>query len=367
MIETKKLWLPLLKTTSVPEMNFLPAQTASLPTEPDELFHLLLYAPQIDSLISDARQADILQELDALLESGYGSSVEQLMLLHRILYQIYTAHFAVPWEHAAINVYHPFILEARRRIERVWDADTLRRYADLLDELPAIDDFAEWSLDLVRTDKSNVFHPLFAFLRDRATREQLSEFLYQETPFDIFFSDILALLLPGVYGALRVELGCNLWDELGKGRAEGMHRNLRLALMEHLGISPRAHLDDLRSYRWEELALANMYLKVALDRSRLGQAIGALLATESAVPGRMEFQLLGWRRVGVPEDVLTYVAEHITVDVKHADGWMEKVVLPLLREHPELLSDIAFGIVSRLDAAGHVCDGMLSHLNVREQ
>jgi pyrroloquinoline quinone (PQQ) biosynthesis protein C len=173
-------------------------------------------------------------------------------------------------------------------------------------------------------------------------------------------------MLPGVYGALRTELGGNLWDELGRGCEEVTHRNLRLAMMEHLGISPRAHLDDVRSYCWEELALANLYLKVVLDRGRLGQAIGAMLATETAVPGRMDCQLKGWRRVGVPADVLAYVAEHITVDVRHADGWMEEVVLPLLREHPAMLGDVAFGVVSRLDAAGTVCDAMLRHLNVWE-
>lgn len=366
MVESKNLQMSYTNAAIGSEDGFTMAQT-SLPAELDELFHHLLYSPQLDSLLSAPRQEKILKELDALLMPGYGASDEQLSLLHRILNRIYTAHFAVPWEHDAINIYHPLILEARRRIEKSWDEAGVRQFAGLLSELPTIDEFAEWTLDLVYKDKSNVSHPLFAFLRDRATHEQLCEFFYQETPFDIFFSDIVALMLPGVYGALRVELVSNLWDELGKGCEEQMHRNLRLAMMEHLGISPRAHLDNLRSYCWEELALANLYLKAVLDRGRLGQAIGAMLATETAVPGRMECQLIGWRRVGVPDDVLTYVAEHITVDVRHADGWMKKVVLPLLRAHPNLLHDVAFGIVCRLDVAGAVCNRMLKHLNVWEE
>jgi hypothetical protein len=364
MIQPKAVLTPLVKTVLSSDHELRANSTPRSDDLPD-LISFLLYSPNIDQVLDDGLRFKCVTKLNALDQLGHGRNEQHNAIFHNVLYQIYTANFALPWEHATINVHHPFILDLERRMEQAWDSYMLTLHAEILKRLPTIDEFAEWAPKLVRQDKSNMFHSLFNFLSDEAGKDQLREFLYQETPFDIFFSDILSLMIPGIYGALKSELASNFWDEMGKGKEEHTHRNLRLKMMRHFGISERAHLDRVETYCWEELALANLYFAVALDRNKLGQAIGAMLATETAVPGRMERQLNGWRRVGVPDEVLTYVMEHITVDEHHSRGWMNKVVMPLLRQHPLLMHDVVFGIVCRLTAAGAVCDRMLSHLKVR--
>ncbi|QQR41757.1 iron-containing redox enzyme family protein [Myxococcus xanthus] len=58
---------------------------------------------------------------------------------------------------------------------------------------------------------------------------------------------------------------------------------------------------------------------MATNRSRLTEILGALLATETMIPGRFEWQIQGWRRLGVGDKPLEYLLEHTTVDVEHAN------------------------------------------------
>ena len=56
---------------------------------------------------------------------------------------------------------------------------------------------------------------------------------------------------------------------------------------------------------------------------------------------------------------MQYLIEHTVVDPLHAHGWMENVVLPLLRAQPQLMPDIVLGMLRRLEYAGAVCDRMM--------
>lgn len=331
----------------------------------DEIIRWLVYAEQFDRALTEANRAAIFAKVDALCDDVRRSRSEAMRPLHASLYHLYVSEFAVPWESARIHSRHPMLVAQRCRLERAWLERETRLHGAVLEALPSsVEEFPDWGAALVSSHASNVTHPLFPFLRDEATIEQLREFHFQETPLDIFFSDILCRMMPGVYGALRVELVSNFWDEVGRGTEAVAHRALRLKLMRFFDISPRAHLDEVRRYVWEELALANTYFDTTMDRGRLVQAVGAMLATEMAVPGRIECQLEGCRRVGIPDDVLRYLEEHVTLDVTHAAGWMKHVVAPLLREHPNLMPDLAMGMLRRLSAAEAVCERMLVHLGL---
>jgi len=135
--------------------------------------------------------------------------------------------------------------------------------------------------------------------------------------------------------------------------------------MKVIDIAPDRHLTHMSEYCLPELRLANMYFDAVRNRSKLAQALGMLLATELMVPGRLEYQIDGWRRLGLSDDTLAYLIEHTVVDAEHAEGWMEHVIVPLLREYPGAMDDIVFGAQRRLENAGAVCDWFHDHFRER--
>lgn len=290
-----------------------------------------------------------------------GTNPDAELQAHRLLYSIYARNLAGPWELHWQRVSSETD-RLRRELEERWDASERRRFHQQLEHLPSVAEFPAWAMALCRAHSSNKQHPLFSFLRDRATFAQLREFLLQETPFDIYFGDIIALMLPALADGAKAELASNLWDEMGRGIPARMHRRLRLDIMAFLEIPADAHIRDLNRFCVEELRLANAYLHAVSDRALLPQAIGMLLTTELMVPGRLEQQIAGWRRVGLQDEQMQYLIEHTIVDPIHASGWMENVVLPLLRGHPQLMPDLVLGMLRRLDYAGAVCDRMLALL-----
>ncbi|MDP9126330.1 MAG: iron-containing redox enzyme family protein [Pseudomonadota bacterium] len=286
--------------------------------------------------------------------------------LHKILFAINVARLEPPWESPVNNVGSEFFVRVRGLIERAWDGCDRKRFAPQLAELPPVAQFADWATARIQAHDGNVDHPLFAFLRDHATRAQLIEFQHQETPFDIYFGDIIALMLPGVYGPLKMELVSNYFDEMGCGDDGMVHRTLRLHMMEIIGLDPAAVKHDLDAFCLPQLRLANMYFDAVVNRDKLYQAIGMLLATELMVPGRLEYQIDGWKRIGLAEESMLYLQLHTTVDVKHAEGWLRNVVVPLLERHPAAMSAMALGMYRRLVEAAEVCDYMLEHLRKME-
>jgi hypothetical protein len=87
-----------------------------------------------------------------------------------------------------------------------------------------------------------------------------------------------------------------------------------------------------------------------------------LLATELVVPGRIDRQIDGWRRTGLADPEMHYLLEHVTVDVEHARGWLDHVVTPLAGARPDLLPEVALGVLRRLAEALAVCERAVREL-----
>ncbi len=323
----------------------------------------LLYHPDIDGRLGEPQFRRLRDEVGELVRRCFDerSAVDQ-QLVHEILYAINVASLALPWECPAINAGHPFVAEIRHLIETAWDRDERRRHAAVLDAAPPAAQFEPWITEHVREHRSNVGHPLFRFLRDEATLDQLRAFFFQETPFDIFHADLITLMMPGVYGIMKEELARNFWDEMGGGHADAMHRTIRIDTARSLGLDTDAHVREIPRFCAEELALANMYFDAVANRGKLLQAIGMMLATETMVPGRINHQIEGFRRNGLGAAEIYYLTLHAEVDVVHGAGWMRNVVLPLLEAHPAAMREVLLGAERRLDHAGAVCDRMLGYL-----
>lgn len=327
-------------------------------SDPAQLVEAILYANAPDSTpggVINQIETGIRHLAEKAFQDNDSAAEARLQIL---LYRINTASIAPPWQHSGLNPEHPIVAGARYAIESAWDCRDRELCKDFLVNLPSVEEFSHCIKNRVQSHVSNVCHPIFAYLRDDATYAQLRDFVKQETPFDIHFGDILLKMMPGLYGPLKMELCKNFWDEMGGGEDARVHRTLRLNMMAAIDLTSDHHLNHVQEYCTEELRLVNMYFDAVHDRKKLAQAIGMMLATELMVPGRIDYQLEGWRRVGVSDRALTYLIEHTSVDVEHAHGWMENVVLPMLRDNPDTMKDIVFGVQRRLVNAGAVCDRM---------
>ena len=280
----------------------------------------------------------------------------------RFLYEVFAHRILPPWSPHWRDYEHPVVVDAHRKVADAWLAKDRATYGAGLEVPPSPKGCGEWAVEVCENHASGVTHPLFDFLAEKATYDQLVTFQAQETPFDIHFGDLVALLLPGIHGGRKIELSHNFWDEMGNGTLERTHRQLRLDMMTRVGIPGEAYLTDVDSYWVEELRMANMYFQTSSLRSLAPQSVGMLQATELVVPGRLDRQIEGWRRVGLTDKDMVYLLEHVVVDVEHAEGWLNHVIAPLAEERPDMLLEVGIGIMRRLDCALAVCDRAMREL-----
>ncbi len=190
--------------------------------------------------------------------------------------------------------------------------------------------------------------PLFPWLAEEATLEDLRWFLRQEVAGEAGFDDLVALTQVKLPDRAKLELARNYWDEMGQGHAAGMHGPLLEKLAKALGLHEGAPIV------WESLALGNLMVALASNRRYAYQSVGALGVIELTAPGRAVCVNQGLKRVGVAGDLRRYYALHATLDVKHSLAWNAEAIAPIVAELPEAAPAIAEGALMRL-AAGARC------------
>src|SRR5690606_14479646 len=126
------------------------------------------------------------------------------------------------------------------------------------------------------------FDPLFEFLAERATYEQVRWFLQQEVAGEAGFDDLVALTQVRLPTPAKLELARNYWDEMGRGREHGMHGPMLARLAEAAGVRGTDPSDIV----WEALALGNLLAGLASNRRYAWHSFGALGAVELTAPTR---------------------------------------------------------------------------------
>ncbi|STS82770.1 spermidine/putrescine ABC transporter [Klebsiella pneumoniae] len=56
------------------------------------------------------------------------------------------------------------------------------------------------------------------------------------------------------------------------------------------------------------------------------------------------------------------LCRHITVDIGHADGWLNNVIVPIGKKHPAAMEEVFFGAALRLQTCNDYYDGLLAAL-----
>lgn len=218
-----------------------------------------------------------------------------------------------------------------------------RALAPALANLPSrVDDFMRW-FDALLEHGPGQGDPLFPWLAEHATLEQMRWFLAQEIGGEAGFDDLVALTQVGFDGPAKLEMARNYWDEMGRGHPKGMHGPMLTDVARELDI-----VADAESTVWPALALSNLMAGLASNRHYAYQSIGALGAIELTAPGRVSQVNAGLRRLGVSAEGRRYFQVHATLDVKHSQAWNEQVLRPLLAADPRCARALAEGALLRL-------------------
>ena len=185
--------------------------------------------------------------------------------------------------------------------------------------------------------------PLFPWLAESASRDEIRWFLEQEAAGEAGFDDLVALTQIKLPAQAKLELARNYWDEMGRGNPAGMHGPMLAGLVATLDLHP-----SIETTMWESLALANAMTAMAASRRYAWHSIGALGAIELTAPGRSACVAQGLRRIGLSERERRYFSLHAVLDVKHSEAWNREALRPLVAEDPRRAAAIAEGALMRL-------------------
>lgn len=185
--------------------------------------------------------------------------------------------------------------------------------------------------------------PLFPWLAETASRDQLRWFFEQEAAGEAGFDDLVAYTQVKLPVPAKLELARNYWDEMGRGHAIGMHGPMLDALVETLEVDP-----VIENTAWQSLALANAMTAMATSRDYAWHAVGALGVIELTAPGRSKMVAQGLRRIGLSDRQRRYFDLHATLDIKHSADWNREALRPLVEEDSRRATAIAEGALMRL-------------------
>jgi len=191
--------------------------------------------------------------------------------------------------------------------------------------------------------------PLFSWLAETATLDEMCWFLAQEAAGEAGFEDLVALTQVRFPVRAKLEMARNYWDEMGRGHERGMHGLMLASVVRVLELKP-----TIEGTVWEALALSNLMAGLGSNRRYAYQAVGALGAIEMTAPGRVTQVDAGLQRLQVPAAARTYFQLHAGLDVRHSQAWNEEVLYSLVRSDPGTARPMAEGALMRL-ACGEAC------------
>jgi hypothetical protein len=236
-----------------------------------------------------------------------------------------------------------------RKLEGGWIEQERASVAGWAAEAPTdADAFVAW-FEALKEVGPGQGDPLFPWLAERASRDEMKWFVTQEVAGEAGFDDLVALTQLKMPPRAKMELARNYWDEMGRGNIRGMHGPMLDALAQRLEIRP-----TIEATVWESLALANTMVAFATSRRYAYHSVGALGAVELTAPGRTALVAKGLRRLGFSNKERMYFDLHAVLDVKHSEAWDAEVLWPLVHERPECARFIAEGALMRL-ACGARC------------
>jgi Iron-containing redox enzyme len=175
------------------------------------------------------------------------------------------------------------------------------------------DGFIAW-YEALKQDGPGQGDPLFPWIANEASLDDMRWFLEQEAAGEAGFDDLVAMTQVKLPKRAKLELARNYWDEMATNRR----------------------------YAWH--------------------AVGALGIIELTAPGRSACTAAALRRLGFPPKVRRYFDLHATLDVRHSAAWNAEALRPLVDEDPHRARAIAEGALIRLACGARCYERYRAHL-----
>ncbi|HET9894510.1 MAG TPA: iron-containing redox enzyme family protein [Streptosporangiaceae bacterium] len=269
---------------------------------------------------------------------------------HATLAVLYDWYFSPPSVDGSESLLQVIADDIRRVLENVMLDDIYGRMD--LSSLSGVpedhESFLPWYRHFISIHQASNHSFYRDFLENRATPEDFRFYLAQETVLDPRFDDILAMLIVGTVGPEKMELGGNLWDELGNGDPADVHPTVFAQTLRDAGVQQDFVSGNIMA---ESIASGNVSAALALSKRHYYKAIGYFGVTEYLTPRRFRSFVLGCKRLGLPEAAYRYHDMHIQVDARHGPSWFKNIVLPAIAREPRSARDIAFGTLIRMETS----------------
>lgn len=202
--------------------------------------------------------------------------------------------------------------------------------------------FISWFEDL-KASGPGQNDSLFDWLAETADFDDFRWFMEQEAAGEAGFDDLVAMTQVKLPLRPKLEMACNYWDEMGRGREQGMHGPMLETVSDALNINV-----SIQNTVWESLALANAMTAMAITRRYAWHSVGALGVIELTAPTRAILVAKGLKRIGLNAHQRRYFDLHAHLDIKHSADWNREVILPAIEEDPARAKAIAEGALIRL-------------------
>ena len=339
-------------------------QLRAAPQRMSETVGWLLTHHDLDSLLRANAHIfpTFMEQLHDTLDRAFrGQHSQALFETHKSLYHLYEDSIGAPRPGCGRNQYHPFIMRIRNEIERSWETSESSQVDVALADIPsAAPAFIEFMRELC-VSRSLTKHPLFTFLEDQSSYEQMVDFFLHEGLLILRFCDLMVLSLLGVDEEVREELAANFRDEVGNGNYQNRHTELFKRLLRHTGVKlpERGQLSEDLSEKldWQGLAGYNLYVYFGLHRRNFFKFVGGMGVAEYMDPPQYTKILAGCRRVGLTDrHALAYYTGHAELDVEHGEAWFTNVISPLIRKYPEAKHEVAIGAIMRINTTSNYYD-----------
>lgn len=198
-----------------------------------------------------------------------------------------------------------------------------------------------------------------------ADREEVLELLRIRSLYHLMESDPTTWVVPRLGVQAKAALMELQFDEYGNGDPNRLHHHLFARGMEACGLDSAfgTYIDEAPL---EILDQNNTMTMFGLHRRLRGAALGHLAAFEatSSLPSRRMAQ--GLERLGFPEELIAYYAEHVEADAVHEQLAVRTIVGGLLAEDPALAEDVWFGAFTCLDQEDRTARALLGRWGAQE-
>jgi Iron-containing redox enzyme len=233
-----------------------------------------------------------------------------------------------------------------------WDPDLLalrgRLEAPFLDAVRArVDggDDVDSAVEALLVEPTEGSGPSWHLARE-GERWQLDEYVALRSLYHLKEADPQAWVIPrldGVAGRAKASLMTVEHDEYGAGRPERVHARIYAEMMEGLGLDTTygAYLDVAPA---PVLATVNIMSLFGLHRRWRGASVGQFALIEITSPPGAARLVTAIERLGLPERVTEFYAEHVEADAVHEQLVRKDLLASLLEREPELAADVVLGL-----------------------